>query len=185
MNDRLTHIRLTRTQAVLGLILSAALIGASPAQAHPGPGWHGGPGLDVDAKVEDMTRQFDLTEAQQQQLRAVLAKTRQEQQRLRQENRAQIDAILTEEQKAKRDERQRRAVNRQVERLTDRLDLSDEQAGKLRALFEEQRRNPELTRAQMHERMAGILDAEQLTELDQGFGRGPDGDRRGWGGCGY
>ncbi|NVZ08459.1 periplasmic heavy metal sensor [Allochromatium humboldtianum] len=171
MNSQSTHSRFTRTSAALGLILGAALIGATTAQAGPGMGGHGGPDMDVGAKVEYMTKQLDLTAEQQEQVRAILEKTRQEQMRLRQENRAQIDALLTEEQKAKRTERQLKAVNRQVERLTDQLDLTDEQAGQLKALFTEQRQSRALTRAQMHERMAAILTAEQLAELDEGRGR--------------
>lgn len=183
MNSQSTHSRFTRSSAALGLILGAALIGATTAQAQPGMGRHGGPNMDVGSKVEYMTKQLDLTPEQQEQVRAILEKTRQEQMRLRQENRAQIDALLTEEQKAKRTERQLKAVNRQVERLTDRLDLTSEQADQLKALFTEQRQNRELTRDQMRERMAAILTAEQLADLDQERGRGPDGDRRGRGDC--
>ncbi|MCK7578387.1 MAG: pilus assembly protein [Chromatiales bacterium] len=183
MNSQSTHSRFTRTSAALGLILGAALIGATTAQACPKMGGHGGPGMDVGSKVEYMTKQFDLTAEQQEQVRAILEKTRQEQMRLRQENRAQIDALLTEEQKAKRAERQAKAVNRQVERLTDWLELSNEQADQVKALFTEQRRNRELTRAQVHERMSAILNAEQLAEFEQGRGRGPGGDRRGRGDC--
>lgn len=183
MNSQSTHSRFTSTSAALGLILAAALIGATTAQARPGMGGHGGPDMDVGSQVEYMTKQLDLTQAQQEQVRAILEKTRQEQLRLRQENRAQIDALLTAEQKAKRAERQLKAVNRQVERLTDRLDLTSEQADKLKALFTEQRQNRELTRDQMRERMSAILTAEQLAELDQERGRGPDSDRRGRGDC--
>lgn len=176
MNSQSTHNRLTRT--ALGLILSTVLIGATTAQARPGMGWHGGPDMDVGSKVEHMTKQLDLTAEQQQQVRAILEKTRQEQLRLRQENRAQIDALLTEEQKAKRAERQLKAVNRQVERMTDRLKLTSDQAGQIKALFMEQRQRHELTRDQMRERMSTILTAEQLAELDRQIG-----DRRGRGDC--
>jgi periplasmic protein CpxP/Spy len=167
MNGQSTHSRFTRTSAALGLILGAALIGTTAAEARPGMGGHGGPDMDVGSKVEYMTKQLDLTAEQQEQVRAILEKTRQEQMRLRQENRAQIDALLTEEQKAKRAERQLKSVNRQVERLTDRLDLTGEQAEQLKALFTEQRQNRALTRDQMRERMSAILTAEQLAELDQ------------------
>ncbi|WP_186343050.1 Spy/CpxP family protein refolding chaperone [Allochromatium palmeri] len=178
------NARLTRTNTALALILGASLIGATAAaQACPKMGGHGGSGMDVDSKVEYMTKQLDLTPEQQQQVSAILEKTRQEQMRLRQENRAQIDALLTEEQKAKRTERQLKAVNRQVERLTDWLDLSSEQADQIKALFTEQRQNRALTRAQVHEQMSGILNAEQLAEFDQGHGRGPGGDRRGGSNC--
>lgn len=182
MNTRLTH-----TNTALALLLGASLIGTAAAQACPGMGGHGGPGMDVGSKVEYMTKQLDLTPEQQEQARAILEKTRQEQMRLRQENRAQIDALLTEEQKAKRAARQLKAVNRQIERLTDWLDLNSEQADQLKALFTEQRQTHALTRVQMRERMSAILTAEQLAELDQGRG-GPGGGQRGaqgWGGCGY
>lgn len=172
MNDRLTHTRLTRASAAIGLILSAALIGATAAEARPGMGGHGGPDMDVGSKVEYMTKQLDLTPEQQEQVRAILEKTRQEQMRLRQENRAQIDALLTDEQKAKRTERQLKSVNRQIESLTDRLDLTSEQAEQLKALFTEQRQSHALTRAQMRERMSSILTADQLAEFEQGHGPG-------------
>jgi periplasmic protein CpxP/Spy len=183
MRNHEMNTRLTRTTSALALVLGASLIGVTAAQACPKMGGHGGPGMDVGSKVEYMTKQLDLTPEQQQQARAILEKTHQEQMRLRQENRTQIEALLTEEQKAKRTERQLKAVNRQVERLTDWLDLSNEQADKLKALFTEQRQNRELTRDQMHERMSAILTAEQRAEFDQGRGRGPGGNQCGRSDC--
>ena len=185
MNRSLIQMRRPATQAALGLILSAALFSIAPAQACPGgPGGHGGPGMDVGAQIETMTKQLALTEAQQQQVRAVLEKTREEQMRLRQQNRAQIDAILTDEQKAKRTERQAKAVNRQVERMTDRLDLSNEQADQLKILFTEQRQTHALSPAQMHDKLSAILSAEQLAEFEQGRGNGQRGGP-GRGSCNY
>ena len=184
MNRSLMQMRRPATQAALGLILSAALLSVAPAHACPGgPGGHG-PRMDVSAQVETMTKQLNLTEAQQQQVRAVLEKTREAQMQLRQQNRAQIDAILTDEQKAKRTERQAKAVNRQVERMTDRLDLSNEQADQLRALFTEQRQTHALSPAQMHEKLSTILSAEQLAEFEQGRGNGQRGGP-GHAGCNY
>ncbi|WP_162008622.1 Spy/CpxP family protein refolding chaperone [Thermochromatium tepidum] len=184
MNDRLVHTRLPRTGAALGLILTTTLIGTTTVQACPGLDWQGGPDMDVGSKIESMAKRLDLTPEQQAQVRAILEQTRQEQRRLRQESRAQIEALLTEEQKAKRAERQARAVNRQVERLTDWLELSNEQADRIKTLLTEQRQNPELTRAELYERMSAILTAEQRAEFEQGRGRGLGGDRRGRGdGC--
>lgn len=57
-----------------------------------------------------------------------------------------------------------------VERLAERLELSEEQQAKVRALFEEQREQHmalrEQMREQMHGKMAEVLTPEQLAKME-------------------
>lgn len=53
-----------------------------------------------------------------------------------------------------------------IERLAERLELSEEQQAKMRTLFEEQRAQREAMRAQMRGKMAEVLSPEQLAKMD-------------------
>lgn len=91
-------------------LLSASAIGllaiATTALAQPwggygpgqGRGW-GGPGADVDFRVERMTTMLGLSPAQQDQLRGIFSEQQVQRQAMRQSMRERVDAILTPEQR--------------------------------------------------------------------------------------
>jgi Spy/CpxP family protein refolding chaperone len=91
-------------------LLSASAIGllaiATTALAQPwggygpgqGRGW-GGPGADVDFRVERMTTMLGLSPAQQDQLRGIFSEQQSQRQAMRQSMRERVDAILTPEQR--------------------------------------------------------------------------------------
>jgi Spy/CpxP family protein refolding chaperone len=73
-----------------------------------------GPGGTVDyrPRLERMTRTLDLSEQQQADLEALFRKQAEQRRAQREKNRAQIRAILTEEQAAKLDEMRARRMER-------------------------------------------------------------------------
>lgn len=161
------HRRLTTTSAAVmsGLLLGLALIGANGAYARSDEGWRNGPDMGFDPRIERMTDQLDLTEDQQTQIHGIMDEARKQREQLRLEVRKQIEAVLTQEQKAKREAMLKERMDRRLERMTDQLDLSDEQVAKLRAVFEEQRNNPELGKPEVRQRISDILTEEQRAEL--------------------
>lgn len=49
--------------------------------------------------------------------------------------------------------------------MTDRLDFTDDQVTRIKALFDEQQTNPELTRTQLREGIAAVLTGEQRCNI--------------------
>jgi len=136
----------------------------------------------VDMRLERMAERLDLTDAQQQQIRAILEKQHAAADAERLEGRKRIDAVLTPEQRALRDEQRESRMERRLDRMAERLDLSDAQREELRAILAERRSNPELSRAELRERMAAVLTPEQIAQLDtprERQGRERCGDRDG------
>jgi Spy/CpxP family protein refolding chaperone len=114
-----------------------------------------------------MAERLDLTDAQQEEIRAILdahhAAVDLERARLRE----QMDAVLTDEQRALRDERMQGRMERRLEGLADRLDLTDEQREQMQAIMAQKRTDPGLTRTEVRERMAAVLTDEQRKRLAQ------------------
>lgn len=147
------------------LVIAAALIAGTVSAAPFGR--HGDAAARVDARIESMTEQLDLTEAQQEQIRALIAEHHASLERSREQMRAQIDGVLTASQRETRDQLQSKRMDRRLDRMSARLDLSDDQREAIRAIFEERRTNPDLTRSEIRERIDAVLSAEQREALAQ------------------
>jgi periplasmic protein CpxP/Spy len=184
MNNRVIHTQLRSIAIGLGLLIGTSLLGAAAVFADPdsgpgpGPGQGPGPGMDSEPRIERLVDELGLTDAQQERVRGILENVRKEQERLQAESRKQIDAVLTDEQRAKRDAMQQKRLDLRVARMTKMLDLTQDQASKIKAVFEEQRKNPESARFQLRERIDKILTPEQRTRLAEGPMRHPGSDRR-------
>ncbi len=161
MRSPLTSPRITATAVAVMLLIGGVVANLDPVHAKPGTGWHPGPAQDIEMRLERMTMDLDLTDGQQARIREIMEadRSRREQQRLELHN--QIDAVLTEAQRETRDARLQRLMARRLDRMTERFDLSEEQVDQIKALFEQQRTNPALSRTQMREQISGILTAEQ------------------------
>jgi protein CpxP len=147
------------------LMASSLALLATAAYADP---W-GGPsmGCDRSAKgIERMTERLDLTDDQQARITVILEEQRQQQDAQRQSMRERIDAVLTPEQITLRDQGAEQKMERRLDRMAERLELSAEQQEAMAALMQEKRADPSLNRTQMRERMARILDEDQLEQLD-------------------
>ncbi len=174
----------------IAIVLACVLAtGAAGALARP-PGGHSLGADRADMHLERMAERLDLTEAQQDEIRAILAEhheaTGAERARLRQH----IDAVLTDEQRSLRDQQMQSGLERRLDRMAERLDLTDAQREEMRAIMAEKHTNPELTPKDLRERMAAVLTDEQREQLTQtrhrhrgGEGHGP-GPALGWGGEG-
>jgi protein CpxP len=94
--------------------------------------------------------------------------------------------VLTEAQRAERQRLMGERMERRVERLAERLDLSPEQETQVRAIVLERRADPTLTPSEIRTRIAAVLTDEQrqaFERLADRRGRGGHRDR-GPGGCG-
>jgi periplasmic protein CpxP/Spy len=142
----------------------------------------------TDQRLTRMARELNLTAEQQTQIRALIDEQHAAIDRLRQETKKRIEALLTDAQRAERDRRVDRRIERQVERMADRLSLSADQSTRIRAIFKERKDDPELTRGEIRERIVAVLTDEQRKEFesmnerrgrrggpDRGPGPGPDG----------
>ena len=151
------------TQSVLIAGSIALMATAASAAAWGG---HGKGCEQPDSHVARMTERLDLTDDQQAQIRAIHDEQRQQQDSQRQAVRERIDAVLTPEQIAQRDQGIEQKMERRLDRMAERLDLSAEQQDAMATLMQEKRADPSLDRDQMRERMAEILDEDQLARLD-------------------
>lgn len=148
-----------------GLILGASLAGINTASAGSDDGRYPDPAQRVERYIERMDKDLDLTEVQQTEIRKIMAaeQARRAQQRI--ETSKQIDAVLTDVQRAKREDMIQKRMKRDLDRMTDRLDLTDDQVTKIKDLFDKQRANPELTRTQLREGIEAILTDEQRANI--------------------
>lgn len=159
------RIRNGLTGITAGLLIGASFVGINTASASPDDGGYPDPAQRVERHIERMDKDLDLTEAQQAEIRKIMAaeQARLNQQRL--ETSKQIDAVLTDVQRAKREDMIQKRMKRDLDRMTDRLDLTDDQVTKIKALFDKQRANPELTRTQLREGIEAILTDEQRANI--------------------
>jgi Spy/CpxP family protein refolding chaperone len=149
-------------------LLIAGSIALMATTASAGPS--GGPSMDCDRsdqRMERMTEQLNLTEAQQEQIRGLLDEQRQQRDAQRAAVRERIDAVLTPDQLALRDQQMEQRQTRKLDRMAERLDLTAEQQEAVTALMQEKRADPTMSRDQVRERMQTILSEDQLAELDE------------------
>ena len=105
-------------------------------------------------------------------------------QRLHQETRKRIDGVLTEAQRTEQDARMKERMERHVDRLAKRLDLTPEQTTQVRAILDERRDNPDLDRAEVQARIAAVLTPEQKQEFESMGPRDERGEHHGKKDCG-
>jgi periplasmic protein CpxP/Spy len=167
MTVRTDRHKFSNLTAALALLLGGSLLGASVAYAGALEDWRAGPEQGFEPRIERMTEQLDLSADQQTAIRKVMETERARLDQQRSETRKQIEALLTDAQKAKRDELMKTRLDRRLDRMDDKLDLTDDQVAKIRAIFEEQRTNPDLSRTQVRERIATVLTDVQRDKLTE------------------
>ncbi|TCT22271.1 hypothetical protein EDC35_103370 [Thiobaca trueperi] len=158
------RVAVTGMAAVISLFLGASLAGVSASYAGSGldqrdAGW------GIEAHIERLTKDLDLDMAQQTKIRQIMETEQAQREAQRLETRKQINALLTDAQKAKREDMMQSRMERDLERMTDRLDLTDDQVNRIKALFDEQAANPAQPRAELRQRIASILTDEQRASL--------------------
>lgn len=147
-----------------------------------------------DRSIERIDRAVDLTQAQRDQMLALVQNhadgrqaRRQQMRTERQRLQSQLVAVLTPEQRATLEARQNQQrqdqIDRRVRQMARRLDLTDEQQTRVRTLLESQpmRPSPESDareRAdQMRSRIGEILTPDQRQRLEDVMRRSQRGDR--------
>jgi protein CpxP len=114
-----------------------------------------------------MTEELKLTPEQQAQVRTLIEEQQAAVDRLRQDTRKRIDALLTDNQRAERDSTMDRRMERRLDRMADRLDLTADQTAQIRTIFKERRDDPDLTRTEVHDRIAAVLTEEQRDKFKE------------------
>jgi Spy/CpxP family protein refolding chaperone len=165
-DDIMNRKHLILTTAAALLVGSASLSMAAPFGGYPFAADR------VDAHLQRMTERLDLTSDQQAHIRSILQDRQTRRNLDRQQTRAEIDAVLSPEQRTARDSLIAARVDQRLSRMAGRLDLSTTQQDELRALMLEQRDDPDLAPGTMRERLMAVLDDEQQARLGEARGRG-------------
>lgn len=162
-------------KTLLPFATTLALMLAGPLAAQPPMGGSARGGQSgIDWHIERMAEQFDLSAEQQASLARLFEQRANEKDKQRAEFRQKIDAVLTDEQRAKRDALRSTRIDQRVAGMTRMLDLSEEQQTQLKALMTASRDQGQARRAGgMRAHLARILTPEQLAVLaEQGMGMG-------------
>jgi Spy/CpxP family protein refolding chaperone len=161
--------------ATLAFAVTAAM--ATPVLAGP-RGFEQDPSAFADQRIERMTRTLDLTAEQQSEIRTILEEQREMALQQRETVQARIDAVLTPEQQARIKERRDSRMERHLDRLADRLDLSEEQVAQVQTLMRTENDGSGITRGEIREGIKAVLTEDQLERFES---RGPGSKRGGAG----
>ncbi|WP_296806041.1 hypothetical protein [Thiocapsa sp.] len=133
------------------------------------------PSAFADQRIERMTRTLDLTSEQQGEIRTILEDQRARALQQREEVQARIGAVLTPDQQARIEEQRDSRMERHLDRLADRLDLSEEQVAQVRTVMQTKNDGSGMARDEIQGQIKAVLTEEQLQRFDA---RGP-GSKRG------
>jgi periplasmic protein CpxP/Spy len=148
--------------ATLALAITG-LLAATSASAGPG-----GADRDPSRHLERMTEQLDLTTEQQDGIRTILDEQRLQIEQQRREMQTQIGAVLTPEQLARIEERRDTRMQRHVDRLAHRLELSTDQVAQVRSIIQAKADDPSLARDELREQIKAVLTEDQLKAFEAG-----------------
>lgn len=163
----------------LSLLAAGVVLSVTAAAGPHGVGAFRGQG--IEARLDRMTEQLTLTETQRNEIKSILDEQRAAAASRRQETRALIDAVLTDEQRAARNARRARRLDRRLERMTERLELTEAQQQEIRAIWEDAQSGTALMPGDLRERVDAVLTDEQREQL--AARRGLGGHRSGRGDC--
>ncbi|EGV19298.1 Spy/CpxP family protein refolding chaperone [Thiocapsa marina] len=155
----------------------AAVIATTSVLAEPG-GHARDPSMFASQRIERMIRTLDLTSEQQNEIRTILEEQRARELQQRQDVQARIDAVLTPEQRARIEERRDSRMERHLDGLAERLDLSEDQVARVRSMMESDDADSEMTRDEIREQIKTVLTEDQLQRFES---RGPGSKRGGAG----
>jgi Spy/CpxP family protein refolding chaperone len=167
MNTGKSFRTATLTFAVTAVMATSVLAGPR--------GFDQDPSAFADQRIERMTRTLDLTTEQQGEIRTILEEQRAQALQEREEVQARIGAVLTPEQQARIEEQRDSRMERHLDRLADRLDLSEEQVAEVRTVMQTNNDGSGMTRGEIQEQIKAVLTEDQLERFEA---RGP-GSKRG------
>jgi periplasmic protein CpxP/Spy len=134
------------------------------------------PSVFAQQRIERMTRSLDLTPEQEGEIRSIMEEQRAHALQLREDMRARIGAVLTPEQRARLDDQRDSRMERHLDGLAKRLDLSEDQVGQVRTIMQTETDDSGLDRVEIREQIKAVLTADQLERFQS---RGPTGSKRG------
>ncbi|MFB1490492.1 MULTISPECIES: Spy/CpxP family protein refolding chaperone [unclassified Thiocapsa] len=138
-------------------------------------GYEQDPSACADQRIERMTKSLDLTAEQQSEILTILEGQRAHALQQRKEVQARIGAVLTPEQQARIQEQRDARMERHLDRLADRLDLSEEQVDQVRTVMQTKNDNSGMARGEIREQIKAVMTEDQLKRFES---RGP-GSKRG------
>ncbi|WP_295888185.1 Spy/CpxP family protein refolding chaperone [uncultured Thiohalocapsa sp.] len=147
------------TTLAITLVLAGATVAAAPLDGHPRAAER------LDMRMARMAERLDLSDAQREEIRALLEDHHSAADASRAQLREQIDAVLTAQQRARWDDRRRARMEARIERMVARLDLTDAQCDQVAAILAQKQRDPGMTRTEVRERLAAVLTDEQQAQL--------------------
>lgn len=165
---------LTASATTLALLMTLPASARPPEleQAALGP-------VGPEARIERMAERLDLSEAQQAEIRAILDAQAERRREARAAVMEEIDAVLTEAQRDLRDQQRARMLERRIDRLAQRIDLTADQQAELIEGLSEPSVLAQPDRTAIRDQLAAVLSDEQLTELESWrLGRGHQRDHR-------
>jgi hypothetical protein len=128
--------------------------------------------------MERMTRTLDLTPEQQTEIRTILEEQRARELQERQDLQARIDAVLTSEQRERIEEQRETRMEKRLDGLAERLDLSEDQVVQVRSIMSTDHDDSGMTRDEIREQIKTVLTEDQLKRFEA---RGPGSKRGGSG----
>lgn len=138
-------------------------------------GFEQDPSAFADQRIDRMTRTLDLTTEQQSEIRTILEEQRTQALQQREEVQARIGTLLTPEQQARIEEQRNARMERHLDRLADRLDLSEEQILQVRTVMQTKNDGSGMARDEIREQIKTVMTEDQLKRFEA---RGP-GSKRG------
>ncbi|HSO84175.1 hypothetical protein [Thiocapsa sp.] len=124
------------------------------------------PSAFADQRIERMTRTLDLTTEQQSEIRTILEEQRAQALQQREDTRARIGALLTPEQQARIQEQRDTRMERHLDRLADRLDLSEDQVAQVRIVMQAKNDGSGMARDEVGEQIKAVLTEDQLERFE-------------------
>ncbi|SDX49359.1 hypothetical protein [Thiocapsa roseopersicina] len=149
--------------ATLAFAVSAVM--ATSALAEPG-GPDQDPSTFTQQRIDRMTRSLDLTPEQQTEIRTILEEQRAQALQQREDTQARIGAVLTPEQQARIEEQRGSRMERHLDGLADRLNLSEDQVAQVRTIMQTKNDDSGMARDEIREQIKAVLNEDQLKQFE-------------------
>ncbi|MFZ0789267.1 MAG: pilus assembly protein [Chromatiaceae bacterium] len=161
----------TTTRTLTGIAVAITGFTLATAAVSGPMGCRGGGAAFTEQRLERMTERLGLSTDQQDRIRVILDEQRAVRDLQRQETHQRIDKVLTQAQRDARDRFIATRIERRLDRMAERLDLTTDQTQQIRAVMEERIGNPQMSRAEIRDRVSAVLTDEQRDQLEAMGGR--------------
>jgi periplasmic protein CpxP/Spy len=161
----------TTTRTVAGIAFAITGLTLATA-AFSGPmGCRGDGAAFTERRLERMTERLGLSTDQQDRIRVILDEQQAARDLQRQKTHQRIDAVLTQPQRDERDRFIAARIERRLDRMAERLELTADQTQQIRSIMEERIGNPQMSRAETRDRVSAVLTDAQRDQFKALGGR--------------